>query len=246
MKLFDKIKIGSKRISAIGIIGIVVGCILLCVVKMKPKDSPTEEKIKETLLSPVDDALKNGEIAVEQYWEIATYVDKAVRNYPKISMTEIRKNVDSALIIAESCKSGQIQFKVLPDEDNKISFCVFQVSTMAIIVDWGDGLKAVLGGRHGVTQKVVHVYPNQGLKTISIYIGSVTDLVLPEIDFVVYPNIQELRFDERIGAKLRTEIVEGQQLQILRLSISNPLCWNSTQEAHYNNKLYPKNRVAEN
>jgi len=38
-------------------------------------------------------------------------------------------------------KSGRIEFKAIPDEDNKISFYASYASTKTITIDWGDGSK---------------------------------------------------------------------------------------------------------
>ena len=65
---------------------------------------------------------------------------------------------------SNNLKTGQIEMKVYPDNDNKVSFWA---TTGKITIDWGDGYidKLTLNGNQ---QEFYHTYPNNNLKTIYI------------------------------------------------------------------------------
>ena len=65
---------------------------------------------------------------------------------------------------SNNLKTGQIEMKVYPDTNNRLSF---SATTNKITIDWGDGYIDKLTP-NGVSQTFSHIYANQNLHTIYI------------------------------------------------------------------------------
>jgi hypothetical protein len=156
-------------------------------------------------------------------------------------------NVAILAIIGFSCENqredegdnisakGQIEAKVRPNEDNKISFWA---SSQKITIDWGDGSIEELTPT-GVLNEFIHEYANQNLQTIQI---NSTDLIAigGSENFPIGGTFQELKFTN--CPKLQEIAYANQSLTVLEVEKAEALtlinCRNNQLPAHSLNSLF--------
>ena len=95
---------------------------------------------------------------------------------------------------SNNLKSGQIEMKVYPDKNNKVSF---SAKVQKITIDWGDGMIDDLTP-HSIDRYFTHFYSNPNLHTVKINTEEMTG-VYSEENFVLgfsfgYGSFKELRF----------------------------------------------------
>ena len=97
-------------------------------------------------------------------------------------------------------KSGQIEFKAYPGEDNKISF---NAKAKKITIDWGDGIINEFTP-NGIEREFVHEYTNQNFQTVSFVTESITSISF-ERPLIVgqwqWQDLHELRFGKCVDLK---------------------------------------------
>jgi Leucine-rich repeat (LRR) protein len=111
--------------------------------------------------------------------------------------------------------TGQIEIKVYPDDNNKVSF---YMRAKKIVIDWGDGFTSKPTSTGVIEQIFVHEYATKNIKTIKIDTEELTNFYNYEN---YYGSCEELKFGN--CPDLKEIYCDGNSLKVLNIKKAESL-----------------------